>query len=509
MSQRPNILIISADQHRFDCLGVAGRRVKTPHLDALARRGTRFGSCITPSVACQPARASILTGQLCRTHGVHDNGIDLDPTIGEAGFAGTLAKAGYQSSFFGKAHFSTYKTRLPTGTPECIKSSARYAEDWNGPYMGFDHVELILPGTSGFAPKAPPQGQHYERFFNLGEGNREKIKLYRSNANATQIADHCWHSQLPVAHHHTPWTADRAIDWLRHSRNPEQAFCSWVSFHDLHHPFDCPEPWSRLHDPASVDLPELRKLNPESLPWWYRSALASDPSNGLSEYFPVKLNMRSGEQTDQQLREITANAYGQIAFIDAQIGRLMMTLDELGIADNTHVFYLSDHGDWLGNHGLVYRGPMFFESLLRVPMIWRGPDVPENRVVFEPVSTLDISPTLMELAQCQPQLAQHGETLSPLLDGKSKREYAMCEWELLPNRLKVPLSLRCVRTRTYKLTKDMNSGLGELYDLLADPNETNNLFDNGEAAEAKQRLETYLLQRPSDEQFSGIQVGAA
>jgi len=91
---QPNILLISADQLRADCLGFEGRGVKTPHLDRLACQGTRFSNCITPCVVCQPARASILTGQLCRTHGVHDNGIDLSPEIGAKGFAGAMATAG-------------------------------------------------------------------------------------------------------------------------------------------------------------------------------------------------------------------------------------------------------------------------------------------------------------------------------------------------------------------------------------------------------------------------------
>ena len=161
---RPNILLISSDQHRADCLGIEGRRVKTPHLDQLAADGTRFSAAITPTVVCQPARASILTGQLCKTNGVHDNGIDLDPEIGEKGFAGSLAATGYDTAFFGKAHFSTYHTFPPTGTPECIKSSAAYDAEWFGPYMGFDHVELMLIGHNWWAPEKPPGGQHYERW---------------------------------------------------------------------------------------------------------------------------------------------------------------------------------------------------------------------------------------------------------------------------------------------------------------------------------------------------------
>ena len=175
---RPNILLISADQQRADCFGFKGRNVKTPHLDELAASGTHFDNCITSCVVCQPARASILTGQLCRTHGVHDNGIDLNPEIGEKGFAGSLSAAGYQTSFFGKAHFSTYHTFEKTGTPECLKSSADYPDTWFGPYMGFQHVEMMLVGHNWFLPEKPPAGQHYEKWFYAdGKGDEHHTKV--------------------------------------------------------------------------------------------------------------------------------------------------------------------------------------------------------------------------------------------------------------------------------------------------------------------------------------------
>ena len=100
---QPNFIFITSDQHRGDCLGVEGRKVRTPHLDQLASEGTRFTSAICPSPVCQPSRASILTGQLCRTNGVHDNGIDLDPEVGEKGFAGTSGAQGYETAYFGRA----------------------------------------------------------------------------------------------------------------------------------------------------------------------------------------------------------------------------------------------------------------------------------------------------------------------------------------------------------------------------------------------------------------------
>ena len=111
MSKKPNILLITSDQQRADCFGFENPRIRTPHLDRLAQGGTRFSACITPNLVCQPSRASILTGLLPLTHGVWDNGVDLDPRVGEQGFAGTLAKAGYDPTEaprfwqrFGSAH---------------------------------------------------------------------------------------------------------------------------------------------------------------------------------------------------------------------------------------------------------------------------------------------------------------------------------------------------------------------------------------------------------------------
>jgi len=499
MNNQPNILIISADHHRADCLGVAGRKVKTPHLDALAKSGTRFGSCITPSIACQPARASILTGQLCRTHGVHDDGLDLNKNVGEKGFAGTLANAGYDTSLFGKAHFSTYHPKAPSGRPECSLSSAKYDDQWYGPYMGFDHVELTLHGKHGFEPDKPPRGQHYERFFHADGQGEKKMGDYRTDKGKSIGPDICWHSGLTPAHHHTTWTADRAIEWLRGGRDTDKPFCSWISFASIEHPYNCPEPWSKVHHPKDVDLPSHRTLDPDSLPWWYRAALGREgsPQGTLPEN--VRARTQPTQKSDDQLREIIANTYGNIAFIDDQIGRILNNLADLGLSENTHVFYLSDHGDWLGDHGLTIRGPMFYDCMLRVPMIWSGPGVPKNRVNYEPVSTLDLSPSLMELAAVDAQLTQHGQSLHPLLDGSSKRDFAMSEWELMPGRVKAKVSIRSVRTRTYKLTKDMNSGHGELYDLLADPNETNNLFNDPKATDLKIRLESYLMLRTQDD----------
>jgi len=408
---RPNILLISADQHRADCFGFMGRKIKTPHLDQLAADGTHFDACITPSVVCQPARASILTGQLCRTHGVHDNGIDLDPAVGERGFAGAMSAAGYQTSYFGKAHFSTY----------------------------------------------------------------HRTKLMWENAGDTKGAAQTWHSKLPVAFHNSPWTADRAIEWLKHGRDEDKPFCTWVSFPDPHHPFDCPEPWSRQHDPAEVDLPENRTRSYEGKPWWHKAALEGEPSD--PKFADIrKAYSRIAPQTDEQLREIIANTYGQIALIDDQVGRLMNALRDAGLDENTIVIYISDHGDWLGDHGLILKGP---------------------------------GPTFFDYGAAEPMLDQHGTSLRPLIEGDATRTCARNEWGLGPGRVGVALELRTVRTRTHKLTVDLISEDGELYDLQNDPEEMHNLFGAAEADSVQRQLMAFIHARPDEVLPDQPRVGTA
>ncbi len=505
---RPNILLISADQHRADCFGFEGRKIKTPHLDQLAADGTRFSNCITPTVVCQPARASILTGQLCRTHGVHDNGIDLDPEIGEKGFAGAMASADYDTAYFGKAHFSTYHTFEPTGTPECVKSSDQYGADWFGPYMGFNHVEMMLIGHNWWAPEKPPFGQHYERWFHADGRGDEKIKAMWENGGDTKGAAQTWHSKLPVAWHNSTWTADRTIEWLKHSDH-DDPFCAWVSFPDPHHPFDAPEPWSRLHPPEEVDLPEDRKRSFEGRPWWHKPVLTNEPSGPKEGAEIRKAYSRIPEQTDEKLREIIANTYGQIALIDHNVGRILIALEEAGLDENTIVIYISDHGDWLGDHGLILKGPMHYEGLLRVPMIVRGPGVPVGKVVEEPVSTIDLGPTFFDYGGAEAQLDQHGESLRPLIEGEATRDFAMNEWDLLSGRTGVRLSLRTVRTKDAKLTVDLISGAGEMYNLAEDPNEMQNLFDLPEAAGMQAELTEFIHRRPDDIGPERVPVGMA
>lgn len=498
-SKHPNIILITSDQQRADCNGFENPHIRTPHLDGLARRGTRFSACITPNLVCQPSRASILTGLLPLTHGVWDNGVDLDARIGADGFAGTLARAGYQTAFLGKAHFATKATFHATGSPECRFSQAEYGAGWTGPYMGFQHVELAVLGHMHRARplERPPMG-HYERWLIARGENEEGLKRWAAETRPDSGAAQTWYSALPVAWHTSTWVGDRTIAWLNGQRDKARPFCVWASFPDPHHPFDCPEPWSLMYDPKGVPLPKHRARDLERRPWWHKAVLESRPQLADPELLKFRAEgSRVPEQSDRQLAEMTANYYGMISLIDHNVGRILTALSDLRLAGDTLVVYTTDHGELLGNHGLFLKHPIPYEDLLRVTMVAQGPGVAAGKVVSEPVSTLDLAATFYEYAGIAEPAALQSRSLGRLLGGGAEtRDVAYSEWHVHASRCGVGLKLRTVRTKTHKCTFELESGAGELYDLANDPAEMDNRFNDPGCATLQKELHDLMRARP-------------
>ncbi len=500
MARRPNIIFITSDQQRADCYGFAGRKIRTPHLDDLAYTGTRFDACITPNLVCQPSRASILTGKLPFTHGVCDNGIDLRLNVAEQGFAEQLNKAGYNTSFIGKAHFATSSTFEPTGTPECKFSSKTFGPEWYGPYMGFNYVELMTLGHwyNEKGPTLPPEGQHFERFVFDEAGGPEIFDIWHKPAFDGHGAAQTWHSSMPVALHSSTWCGDRAIAFLNNQKE-NIPFCSWISFPDPHHPFDCPIPWSTMYHLDEVDLPVEGKKDLDNRPWWHRASLENEPNlaDPQLKFFRAKLS-RSVDQTEVQLREMTSNYFGMISLIDHNVGRIVYELKRLGLDKNTIIIYSTDHGDLLGDHGLYLKGPTAYEGLLRVGLIMNGINIPSNQIIKDPVSTLDISATICDLAGVELPLEAQSNSLMPVIQNKQTRDVAHSEWKVNPSRCGVELELHTVRTKEAKLTIEKNSGAGEMYNLKNDPHEMNNLFEDKSNSNLKKELVDMISERPGE-----------
>lgn len=222
---------------------------------------------------------------------------------------------------------------------------------------------------------------------------------------------------------------------------------------------------------------------------------------GNAEVQAVRQNFsRMPTQSDEALRHIIANYYGMISLVDHQIGRVMKALSEYGLDKNTLVIFTSDHGEWLGDHGLMLKGPMPYEGLLRVAMVASGPGVVAGQRVEDPVSTLDLAATFYAYGGASALGPVHGRSLRALLEGRDAgREFALSEWDVAASRCGVELKLRTVRTRDWKLTMELGSGAGEMYCLSEDPDEMDNLFDDPGYAAQRRELTDMLESRPADQ----------
>jgi len=364
--------------------------------------------------------------------------------------------------------------------------------------MGFQYVELsVLGHLHRTRPLERPPVGHYERWLLSRAPDDLAYKLRGQSLGPDVGAAQTWYSALPAAWHSSTWIADRTIAYLsRHP--PSQPFCLWVSFPDPHHPFDCPEPWSRLYDPDDMVLPKHRVKDLARRPWWHKAVLESAPQLADPELLRFRMEgSRIPDQTDKQLAYMIANYYGMISQIDHHVGRIIDALDALSYSANTLVIYTTDHGELLGNHGLYLKHPMPYEDLLRVGLVVKGPGITPGRVADEVVSTLDLAATFYAYTGLPKPQEMQGRSLRPLLEGKAdRRDVAYSEWYVHPSRCGVPLKLHTVRTKTHKCTFELESGAGELYDLVNDPEEMVNRFDDPAYAKVRKMLEDTMRARP-------------
>lgn len=476
------ILLITTDQQRFDALGCNGGTVaRTPVADGLAASGINYLRAHNQSVVCMPARATIITGQHLRTHGVWMNGVAL-PVDAPSVAHELRERAGYRTALFGKAHFE------PFMDPE-----RRFYEDQmalrgeHGPHRGFEHMELATHSAVGI--------WHYNLW--LRAEHPDEIEgfypvldpdLYVNDAGGGDTgAVQVKHNPVPRSHYHTDWVADRAIAWLDSLDADDDFFC-WVSFPDPHHPWDPPASEIGRVDWRELALPERYLPDPEDR----RANLAQRPRGWLSYYegrdhsnYEVPPRFVPAELTPDQLREINALTHVENELVDEACGRIVAALARRGWDNDTDVFFTTDHGELQGDHGLLFKGPYHVDALMRVPLIWRpAPSAGiQPGVVERPVGHLDLAPTFCSIAGLQAPEWMQGTPLptSEPQAADQRREAVLTEWESEWNGIGVALrtlyrdGLVCT---CYEPGTWYDGTEGELYDLSEDPLQMRNLWDD-------------------------------
>ena len=485
MSEKLNVLFIITDQHRADHLGCAGNKIlKTPNIDSLAKKGVSFTRAYCADPMCMPNRATIFTGKYPNVHGVRCNGINLNPE--SLTLAEVLRKSGYVTSSIGKIHFQHYSPpfKRKAKSLECItdwmndKKREKLLKIFTKPYYGFEHVKLTVGHgdivTGHYYNWLKENAPKYLPYLNQ---RLEKWQLMKELYLDTEL----YEEVFP-----TSYITQMVTNFLENYSSGgfgDRPFFLHCSFPDPHHPATPPGIYKKMYNPDDVQLPEN----------------FHDEENLTNHPF-MSQHLREESQTgdigslisEDEVRKFIAHTYGAISMIDDGIGQILSSLEKLGLSKNTIVLFTSDHGELMGDHGLATKGPFPFQGILRVPLIWKVPEMARNAISYSLVSSVDIPTTIMKLLEIEHRAFikdLQGCDLSPVLKNPNLEIRDCCLVEEDEEGGFLRARLRHLITKNYKLS--IYEGLedhGDLFDLKKDPNETNNLWYNPDFKDIRNNL---------------------
>ena len=424
-AERPNIVFILCDDHRFDCMSAMGHPfVETPHMDAMIRNGIHFTHAFVTNSLCSPSRASILTGLYPHNHGVGDNYNPVDPKL--RFFPQDLQAAGYETAFIGKWHMG----------------------DVDQPQRGFDH----WVGFRG-------QGTYYPD----GHGTTRVVpqtSYAGFNINGKRV---------PQTGYITDELTDYALQWLDNRKQPSKPFFVYISHKAVHSDF--------------VGRDGERGKYKEQT-WTPPNTLADTPENrnGKPRWLIDQRNSRHGADFGYNLEEFDVEAYHKryceaLTAVDDNLGRVMQYLKQHNLYDDTLVVYMGDNGFQFGEHGLIDKR-VAYEHSIRVPLMMQYPRTLEGGTKVDKIVTnIDIAPTLVEVAGGRPVKAD-GASFWKLALGQDLawRNALLYEYFWEWNYPQTPTTF-ALREQKYKYIRYHGIwDTDELYDMEADPDERRNLI---------------------------------
>lgn len=451
MPTRPNILFLMTDQQRWDALGCAARWVRTPNMDFIAAEGIRFSRCMTTSPECVPARVSLATGLYPHDTGVWRNmSYTLSPRT--ATWMQAIRAAGYRTSLFGKTHWHPHRGDI------------RAQEHLLHAYGFDDVVEVTGPRASmhclSHMTARWQEKQLWEPY------RRDLAERFASNPLLVRP------STLPLEEYYDVYVGRQAVRYLTEYERPEPWFC-WVSFPGPHEPWDTPEPYASMYDPA--DMPPPIRSEPEA---------RDGPKGSLDSRRAV-----TPRPTEEESLRLRANYAGNVTLIDDQIGEILNVIRARGEMDKTVILFTSDHGEMNGDHGMVYKST-FYRSAVNVPLLVRVPPAmrsgSEGSTSDNPVETIDVGPTLAELAGAPLLYPQCGRSLVQCM-----RDPALMVRDIAISEIFNELM---VTDNAWKVAFNQEGRAYLLFDLQNDPPETLNYASRADM----QHLGLFLRRKASD-----------
>jgi len=460
MSKKPNFLFIITDQHRADHLGCYGNKVvRTPSIDSLAATGTRWERFYVANPICMPNRASIMTGRMCSVHGARHNGIPLSKD--QSTFVELLKDAGYKTGLIGKSHLQSFtglpatnayqaeegKTTPSPGLRDAFKNN-RHTPDYDlevktqwdtplasridGDFYGFEHVEV----AADHADRACGDYLLWAR--SMRDDFDQLVGPDNALAHNRHSAPQAWRTAVPEELYSTTWIADRTELWLSEQADKDRPFFLQMSFPDPHHPFTPPGKYWDMYSPDDIELPA--------------------------------------------------------SFDKGKLPPILAKLDALNLRENTVVVFTSDHGDYMGDHGLMLKLLLHYQGLVKVPFIWSEPGHEPNTAIEKGLSSsIDIAATILARAGIQPFNGMQGRDLfsttppsAIIIEEDSQRTMTGFD---------KPQRVRTMVTERYRMSLREGEDWDELYDLQNDPHEVENLYGEPAHDSIRDELTQTMIKR--------------
>ena len=466
MSDQPNIVFIITDQQRYDTICALGYDyMDTPNLDRLVHEGVHFEQCHVTAASCAPARASLFKGYFPHTTGILKNA-----DLWRRSWIEMLNDAGYHCTNIGKMHTWPYNTTLGFHERYVVENKDRYLE---GRYY-FDEWDRAL------------------RFRGLVKQQRElyrKLPDYRERLGAFE-----WN--LPEDTHPDTFVGDMARDWIRDYPKTEPLFLQ-IGFPGPHPPYD---PVPRYAEPYLKEELPLLDVTQEELDGQPPPFNEMRLHNSEVDHDSVVLDL---DPTPEMRHRQRAYYLANVTMIDEKVGEIINALDQKEYLDNTVLIFTSDHGDCLTDHGHSQKWTMY-DLITRVPLIvWSPGRFEAGRAVESLVQQMDLGPAILELAGCQVPETLEAESLLPSLQARDfdGRDYVFAE-QARDGILTSTDFMTMVRSRDWKLVHFLDEPFGQLFDLVNDPDEVCNLWDDPSHIEKKRELLAVLREWRIRSQYS-------
>ena len=454
----PNIVLIVTDQQRYDTVAALGfPHMDTPHLDRLTREGVAFTNCFVTAPSCTPSRASLFTGQYPHTTGVLKNG-----DAWRHSWVESLAASGYYCVNVGKMHTFPYETPMGFHERYVVENKDRYLE---GRYYS-DEWDKGL--------RARGLVKQQREWYRQRPDYRERLGAFE------------W--ELPENAHADVFVGEMARWWVESKPVPPGPLFLQVGFPGPHPPYDPVPPYAAPY--LERDLP-IAPVTMEDLANQPPPFHAMRRHNAAVDHDSV---VHLLDPTPEQRRRQRAYYLANVTMIDAQVGRLLESLDARGYLENAVVIFTSDHGDALGDHGHSQKWTMY-DCVTRVPMlVWSPARFPGGRALDGLCQLMDIAPAILELAGVAVPPTMEAESLLPACLGEAwtGRTYAFAE-HARDGILQETAYMSMVRDHRWKLVHFLDEPFGQLFDLEHDPDEVRNLWNDPAYAVEKRRLLDALL----------------